>query len=111
MASGLDHSRAHCLIAPPRRAGMPGGEFGTMQARGRVKVVFIGWGAIGSRGGDLWANREAPVEIAGIATIDEPAARAALPRDIPFLGDPARLAEIKPDLLVEAAGRRPLHPQ
>src|SRR5258705_6786290 len=53
-------------------------------------VVFIGWGAIGSRVGDLLAKREAPVEIAGIATIDEPAARAALPRDIPFIGDPAR---------------------
>ncbi|HEV7545924.1 MAG TPA: aspartate dehydrogenase, partial [Reyranella sp.] len=77
-----------------------------MQARGRIKVVFIGWGAIGSRVGALLAKREAPVEIAGIATIDEPAARAALPRDIPFIGDPARLAEIKPDLVVEAAGRR-----
>jgi aspartate dehydrogenase len=85
---------------------MPGGELGSMQARGRVKVVFIGWGAIGSRVGDLLAKREAPVEIAGIATIDEPAARAALPRDIPFIGDPARLAEIRPDLVVEAAGRR-----
>src|SRR3981081_2837068 len=85
---------------------MPGGEVGTMQARGRVQGVFIGWGAIGSRVGDLLAKRGAPVEIAGIATIDEPAARAALPRDIPFLGDPARLAEIKPDLVVEAAGRR-----
>src|SRR3982074_542224 len=85
---------------------MPGGEFGPMQARGRVKVVFIGWGAIGSRVGDLLAKREAPVEIAGIATIDEPAARAALRGELPFLGDPARLAEIKPDLAVEAAGRR-----
>src|ERR1700716_1372624 len=87
---------------------MPGGEFGTMRARGRVKVVFIGWGAIGSRVGALLAKREAPVEIAGIATIDEPAARAALPRDIPFIGDPARLAEIKADLVVEDARRRAL---
>jgi len=72
-----------------------------MQARGRVKVVFIGWGAIGSRVGDLLAKREAPVEIAGIATIDEPAARAALPRDIPFIGDPARL---KSEALLRAYG-------
>ena len=72
----------------------------------RVRVVFIGWGAIGSRVGELLAQRKAPVDIVGIATIDEPAARAALPPGIAFLAEPARLAEIKPDLVVEAAGRR-----
>ena len=79
-----------------------------MQARanGPVRTVFIGWGAIGSRVGDLLARRSAPVEIVGIATIDTPAARAALPPHISFLADPARLAELKPDLVVEAAGRR-----
>src|SRR5262249_62108789 len=51
-------------------------------------------------------QRKAPVDIVGIATIDEPAARAALPPGIAFLAEPARLAEIKPDLVVEAAGRR-----
>src|SRR5215467_6828987 len=76
------------------------------RANGPVRTVFIGWGAIGSRVGDLLAKRNAPVEIVGIATIDTPAARAALPAHIPFLADPARLAELKPDLVVEAAGRR-----
>src|ERR1700730_9431909 len=85
---------------------MPGREFGTMQARGRIKVVFIGWGAIGSRVGELLAKRSSSAEIVGVATIDDPAARAAIPRHIPFIADPARLAEIKPDLVVEAAGRR-----
>jgi aspartate dehydrogenase len=76
------------------------------RANGAVRTVFIGWGAIGSRVGDLLAKRSAPVEIIGIATIDEPAARAALPPGIPFLADPARLADLEPDLVVEAAGRR-----
>jgi aspartate dehydrogenase len=79
-----------------------------MQARadGPVRTVFIGWGAIGSRVGELLAKRCSSAEIVGVATIDEPAARATIPRHIPFLADPARLAEIKPDLVVEAAGRR-----
>src|SRR5690348_5917550 len=76
------------------------------QARGPVRTVFIGWGAIGSRVGDLLAQRAAPVEIVGVATIDTPQARAAIPKHIPFLADPARLAELAPDLVVEAAGRR-----
>src|SRR5262249_54980997 len=45
-------------------------------------------------------------EIVGVATIDTPEARAAIPKHIPFVGDPARLAELAPDLVVEAAGRR-----
>ena len=48
------------------------------QARGPVRTVFIGWGAIGSRVGDLLAKRGAPVEIVGVATIDTPEARAGL---------------------------------
>jgi aspartate dehydrogenase len=75
------------------------------KAGGALRTVFIGWGAIGSRVGDLLAKRASGVEIAGVATIDTPAARAAIPRGIPFLANPAELAAIKPDLVVEAAGR------
>jgi aspartate dehydrogenase len=77
-----------------------------MKPNRTVRTVFIGWGAIGSRVGELLAQRASGAEIVGVATIDEPAARAAIPRGIPFVDDPARLAEIKPDLVVEAAGRR-----
>ena len=41
-----------------------------------------------------------------MATIDTPEARAAIPPHIPFIGDPDRLAALRPDLVVEAAGRR-----
>ena len=76
------------------------------RANGPVRTVFIGWGAIGSRVGDLLARRASAAEIVGVATIDTPEARAAIPSHIPFISDPDRLAEIKPDLVVEAAGRR-----
>ena len=71
-----------------------------------VRVVFIGWGAIGSRVGDLLAKRKAPIEIVGVATVDTPEARAGIPPHIAFIADPAALAALAPDLVVEAAGRR-----
>lgn len=70
-----------------------------------ARVAFIGWGAINSRVGALLAERQAPVQIVGIATIDTPEARAGLPAGVPFLKAPAQLAALKPDLVVEAAGR------
>jgi aspartate dehydrogenase len=71
----------------------------------RTRLVFIGWGAINSRVGALLRQRETPVEIAAVATIDTPAARAELPQGVPFLGSPDELAALEPDLVVEAAGR------
>src|SRR3954454_12353783 len=68
-------------------------------------VVFIGWGAINAHVGALLAKRKTAVDIVGIATIDTPAARAAIPHGVRFLRAPAELKEIKPDLVVEAAGR------
>ncbi len=70
-----------------------------------LRVAFIGWGAINSRVGALLAERGAAVEIVGIATIDTPEARALMPADIPFLGTGEQLALLRPDLVVEAAGR------
>lgn len=71
----------------------------------RVRAAFIGWGAINSRVGALLAQRDAAVEIAGIATLDTPEARVALPPGAHFLGSPDELAALRPDLVVEAAGR------
>jgi aspartate dehydrogenase len=68
-------------------------------------VVFIGWGAINAHVGALLEKRKAAIDVVGIATMDTPAARAAIPQAIRFLGSPAELAALKPDLVVEAAGR------
>ncbi len=70
-----------------------------------TRLAFIGWGAINSRVGALLRQRETPVEIAAVATIDTPEARAALPQGVAFLGTPDELAALKPDLVIEAAGR------
>jgi aspartate dehydrogenase len=70
-----------------------------------LRVVFIGYGAINGRVGELLKQRGAPVEIAGVATRDDPVERARIPQGVPFLGSPPELAGLKPDLVVEAAGR------
>lgn len=73
--------------------------------RQRARTVFIGWGAINSRVGALLVERKTAVDIIGIATLDTPEARAALPAGTRFLASPDELAALKPDLVVEAAGR------
>jgi len=70
-----------------------------------LRVAFIGWGAINSRVGDLLKQRGAPIEIVGVATKDDPIERARIPAGVPFLASPADVAALKPDLVVEAAGR------
>ncbi len=70
-----------------------------------LRVVFIGYGAINSRVGELLKQRGAPVEIVGVATRDDPVERARIPQGVKFLASPAELAALKPDLVIEAAGR------
>ena len=71
----------------------------------RLRVAFIGWGAIGSRIGQLLRARQSRVSIIGIATIDSIEARALIPTGVPFIADPGELGKLAPDLVVEAAGR------
>jgi aspartate dehydrogenase len=78
---------------------------GSQAARKRIRAVFIGWGAINVRVGTLLAQRNSPVDIVGIAASDTPENRASIPPGIRFLASPAELAELQPDIVVEAAGR------
>jgi aspartate dehydrogenase len=71
----------------------------------RLRIVFIGFGAINSRVVDLLNARRAPVEVVAVATRDDPAERARIPEGVPFLAAANELAALKPDLVVEAAGR------
>ncbi len=72
---------------------------------GRLRVIFIGFGAINSRVADLLKARKAPVDLVAVATKDDPAERARIPAGVPFLAAPTDLAALKPDLVIEAAGR------
>jgi aspartate dehydrogenase len=71
----------------------------------RIRAVFIGWGAINMRVGALLAQRNSAVDIVGIAAIDTPENRASIPQGVAFLKSPRDLASLKPDLVIEAAGR------
>lgn len=73
--------------------------------RDRLRIIFIGFGAINSRVADLLKQRGAPVDIVAVATKDDPAERARIPAGVPFLASPVELAALKPDLVIEAAGR------
>jgi aspartate dehydrogenase len=71
----------------------------------RARVAFIGWGAINMRVGALLAGRNSAIDIVGIATLDTPEARASIPSGVGFLSSCDQLAGLKPDIVVEAAGR------
>ncbi|MEA2977761.1 MAG: aspartate dehydrogenase [Alphaproteobacteria bacterium] len=71
----------------------------------RIRAVFIGWGAINVRVGALLTQRTAAVDIVGIAALDTPESHAAIPPGIRFLTSPRELAALRPDIVVEAAGR------
>ena len=71
----------------------------------RLRTVFIGWGAINTRVGALLAQRNSAVEIVGVAAIDTPENRASIPRGAQFLTSPSGLSDLRPDLVIEAAGR------
>ncbi|MDZ4391645.1 aspartate dehydrogenase [Cypionkella sp.] len=69
-----------------------------------LRLVLIGWGAISRRVAALLSERRAAVRIVGVGLRD--AARAQdLPQSAEVLSDPATLASIAADLVVEAAGR------
>ena len=70
-----------------------------------MRLVLVGWGAIGAEVARILAARGAPVDLVGVALRD---ARRSLP--CPVITDPAQLAALAPDLVVEAAGRAAVMP-
>lgn len=76
-----------------------------MMLKPALRLVFIGFGAINSRVAGLLKQRETPVDIVAAVTKDDPAERARIPAGVTFLASPSELAALKPDLVVEAAGR------
>ena len=71
----------------------------------KLRLVLIGWGAIARRVAALLAERQAPVEIVGVAVRDAAVPRAGLPPGAALIDDPAHLAALRPTLVLEAAGR------
>lgn len=69
------------------------------------RLAFIGWGAINSRVGELLRERRSPVEIVAVATGKSSGARTGWPDSAALLSAPDDLIALKPDLVIEAAGR------
>lgn len=72
---------------------------------GRLRVGFVGWGAIAPVTGRLLQETNAPVDIVAVGVRDAGKARADLPSDAALVETPAELIATKPDLVVEVAGR------
>jgi len=75
-----------------------------------LRIVLVGWGAIATRVTHLLAKRGAPVRIVAVAVRDASTLRDGLPKDAQLISDPAELADIEADLLIEAAGRASVSP-
>ncbi len=76
----------------------------------RVRLVLVGFGAIGGAVARLLAARGAPVDLVAVALRDGSRARPDLPAGVPVLTDPADLPATGADLVVEAAGRDAVAP-
>lgn len=74
-----------------------------------MRLVLVGWGAIGAEVARLLAARNAPVDLVGVA-VRTASDLADLPATAALITDPAQLAALKPDLVVEAAGRAAVMP-
>lgn len=70
-----------------------------------MRLVLIGWGAIGTEVARLLAARAAPVDLVAVAVRD-------VGRQLPHavITSPAELASLRPDLVVEVAGRAAVMP-
>ncbi|MFV0490243.1 MAG: aspartate dehydrogenase [Pseudorhodobacter sp.] len=75
-----------------------------------LRVVLIGWGAIGTRVAALLARNGLPIRLVAIAVRDPAQPREGLPAGTKLISSPAELAGIEADLLVEAAGRGSVAP-
>jgi aspartate dehydrogenase len=70
-----------------------------------MRLVLIGWGAVGSEVMRVLAARRAPVKLVAVGLRD-----AGRKLSCPVITDPADLAAHAPDLVVEAAGRAAVIP-
>ncbi|MCA0274425.1 MAG: aspartate dehydrogenase [Proteobacteria bacterium] len=76
------------------------------KSRRRLRLCFVGWGAIASRVGELLADRQPDaVEIVAVAVRDAQRERAGLPQGARLIAGPDELAGLDLDMVIEAAGR------
>ncbi|MDE3176769.1 MAG: aspartate dehydrogenase [Pseudomonadota bacterium] len=79
-------------------------------AGSEMRLVLVGWGAITRRVAGLLAERAAPVRVVAVAVRDRAAVRAQTPPSARMIADPAELADLSADFVVEAASRASVAP-
>lgn len=73
----------------------------------KLRLAFVGWGAIAIRVAELLAERRpAGVEIAAVAVRDPAKPRPGLPETVHLLHAPEDLAGLGIDMVIEVAGRQ-----
>lgn len=75
----------------------------TAATRPRLRLAFVGWGAIARTAAGL--IRTAPVDIVAVAVRDGSRHRPDLPSDARLVTRPEQLVATAPDVVAEAAGR------
>jgi aspartate dehydrogenase len=71
----------------------------------RLRLAFVGWGAIATRTAELLSERQAPVDIVAVAVRDAAKPRPGLPAGAHLISAPDELAGLDLDMVIEAAGR------
>lgn len=71
----------------------------------RLRLGFVGWGAIATRVARLLAERGAPADIVAVAVRDVGKARPDMPAGARLISEPHELAGLGLDIVIEAAGR------
>jgi len=71
----------------------------------RLRLCFVGWGAIATCVADLLAERGALVDVVAVAVRDAAKERPALPAGARLISLPEELAGLRLDMVIEAAGR------
>ncbi len=73
-----------------------------------MRVALIGWGAIGQYVGAELRNTD--VELVAVGVSDARSERVGIPSGTLVIEDPAQLADLRPDVVAEAAGRSSVAP-
>ncbi|MCY4663933.1 MAG: aspartate dehydrogenase [Acidimicrobiaceae bacterium] len=76
----------------------------------RLRLVFVGWGAIAQATARLLHERSTPARIVAVATRDPTESRPHLPPEALLLAGPQDLGRLEADVVIEVADRQAVAP-
>lgn len=81
-----------------------------MSGGDKLRIAFVGWGAIARRAAELLVSRGSNVAVVGVGTRRAPLSDRGLPPGASWLPSSNALRDIAPDIVIEAAGREAVEP-